>query len=112
MTENNIENAKVRAKHPLLEGLSQEEQMEIYKIAQRRVGRRMGLYIHVIVFVLVMALLIILNLTFTPNYLWVVWPLGGWGVGLFFHWLANSNIPDLTSNWEEKEIIKELESRR
>jgi len=116
MTENEIEdvvdNAKGAAMHPLLADLSEDEQQEIYKIARRKAGGRIGLYIHAIVFVLVMAFMVVLNVAFTPDYLWVKWPLGGWGVALFFHWLGNSIIPNVASDLEEKEIIRELEARR
>ena len=44
-----------------------------------------GFYIHLSVYMAVNLLLIIINLSTPGEYLWFVWPLMGWGIGLFFH---------------------------
>ncbi len=49
---------------------------------------KIGFYIHLAVYVGVNALLIIINLTSSPQYLWFKWPLLGWGIGVFFHGLS------------------------
>ncbi len=49
---------------------------------------KIGFYIHLAVYVGVNALLIIVNLTNSPQYLWFKWPLLGWGIGVLFHGLA------------------------
>lgn len=41
--------------------------------------------IHFFTYLVVNALLAIINLTFTPGYKWFIWPLLGWGMGIFFH---------------------------
>ena len=51
---------------------------------------RIGFFIHLAVFILVNALLIFINLAYSPGRLWVKWPLLGWGIGLLFHGLAVS----------------------
>lgn len=42
---------------------------------------------HILCYIFVNALLIFLNFVtnFPPDYLWFVWPLTGWGLGLIFH---------------------------
>lgn len=46
---------------------------------------KLGFNIHALVFVLTMVLLTAINLAKGPPY-WVLWPLLGWGIGLFAHW--------------------------
>jgi len=51
----------------------------------RRENTRRGFRAHLISFLAVNALLIVLNLTTTPREFWAIYPLAGWGLGLFFH---------------------------
>ncbi|MBY0528106.1 MAG: 2TM domain-containing protein [Gemmataceae bacterium] len=46
---------------------------------------RIGLYIHLVVYVVVNAFLVAVNLVTTPDQLWFQWPLVGWGLGILFH---------------------------
>ena len=64
------------------------ENSEAYKRAKRRVEAKIGFYIHLAVYVGVNALLIIINLASSPQYLWFEWPLLGWGIGVLFHGLS------------------------
>lgn len=50
---------------------------------------KLGLRIHAIVFAIVMALLLIINLWTGAPY-WFLWVLMGWGIGLLSHWWAIS----------------------
>jgi hypothetical protein len=43
------------------------------------------LYIHLAAFVVVNALLVAINLLASPEHLWFLWPLFGWGLGLLLH---------------------------
>ena len=95
----------------ILSKFSPEEQIDIYNRARRRAWARMSIMIHAIAYVLVVGFLTLLNLAITPDTLWVIWPAGGWGFGLFCHWLAASHLPQLANEWEEREIIRELERR-
>jgi hypothetical protein len=47
--------------------------------------KRLGFNIHMIVFILTMALLAIINVAVGPPW-WVLWVLLGWGIGLLSHW--------------------------
>ena len=65
--------------------------------------------IHLITYIVVISILSIINLVLTPSYLWVIWPILGWGIGLVAHGInvrfaANSNI-------KERMIEKELEKQ-
>jgi hypothetical protein len=64
------------------------ENEESYQRATRRVEAKIGFYIHLAVYVGVNILLIVINLVTAPRYLWFIWPLIGWGIGIFFHGLS------------------------
>ena len=64
------------------------ENPEAYERAKKRVEAKIGFYIHLAVYVGVNALLIIINLISSPQYIWFKWPLFGWGIGVLFHGLS------------------------
>ena len=48
-----------------------------------------GVAVHLIIYLAVNALLIAINFKYSPDSLWSIWPLLGWGLGLAIHaWLA------------------------
>ena len=61
------------------------ERDEAYRRARRTVNSKIGFYIHLAVYVVVNIVLVAINLTYSPQYLWFFWPLFGWGIGIFFH---------------------------
>jgi hypothetical protein len=64
--------------------------LEDYKRAERQFeleGARRGLTIHAIVYVSVMTGLFILNFTVATGFLWFIFTLVGWGIGLTMHYL-------------------------
>lgn len=64
------------------------ENEETYRRASKRVAAKIGFYIHLAVYVGVNILLIVINLLTSSQYLWFIWPLFGWGIGIFFHGMA------------------------
>ena len=61
-----------------------ETQDQLMK-ATKVVEAKLGLYVHIVIYVLVNAALIAVNLTTNPERLWFQWPLIGWGAGLILH---------------------------
>ena len=59
-----------------------------YQQAKRHVERRIGLYTHLAIYLIVNSSLILFNLLVRPDKAWAFWPLFGWGIGLLFHGLA------------------------
>jgi hypothetical protein len=53
--------------------------------ATQTVNGKIGFYIHLLVFVLVNAGLAAINYGTSREHLWFVWPLLGWGIGVFGH---------------------------
>ncbi len=68
-----------------------------------------GFYSHLIKYACVMTLLVIINLVTSPNYIWVIWPALGWGVGVISHGLSVFEVFSFFSpQWEKKQIEKRL----
>jgi 2TM domain len=60
---------------------------ELIRKAQRRVSLRMGFFSHALVYVVVNAGLVVLNV-FKGGPLWSFLPMAGWGIGLAAHGLS------------------------
>lgn len=61
------------------------QEHEAYLKAKKRVEVKIGFYIHLVFYLGVNAVLIIINLKTSTQYLWFQWPLIGWGIGVLFH---------------------------
>ena len=84
------------------------DEKQKYRLARKRVEAKIGFYIHAGVFVAVNLLLVVINLTTSPNEIWFIYPLGGWGAGLLLHFfLTFSQIS--TSDWKKRMIDKEMD---
>ena len=58
---------------------------DLRRIARRRAGAKLGLYVHAAVYVAVNAFLALVQAQTTPQVHWNLWPLAGWGLGLAIH---------------------------
>ncbi len=68
-----------------------------------------GFYSHFITYGAVMGLLLAINLFVSPEYLWVMWPALGWGIGIIAHGLGVFEIFSFFGpEWEKKQIKKRL----
>ena len=61
--------------------LSEQQEQEAFKYVRNL--RRF--YMHLFKYVVVTLTLLALNLVFEPQYLWVFWVMGGWGLGVLLH---------------------------
>ncbi|PKP20191.1 MAG: histidine kinase [Bacteroidetes bacterium HGW-Bacteroidetes-21] len=84
------------------------EDIEKYKKAKERIGEIKSFYVHLITYTIVNVAMVIYNLIVTPQVLWFVWPMMGWGIGILVHALSVFLKGRLFSkDWEDKKI-KEL----
>jgi 2TM domain len=83
----------------------------LYNRARARVEARLGFYRHAIIYVLVNLLLLFINLSESPEYLWVKWPVFGWGIGVVAHGLGVFS-PRWVSTQKEKMIEREMEREK
>jgi len=76
--------------------------------ARRRVAALKGFYIHLAVFALVLAGLLILN-SLTGGPWWVVWVFLGWGAGVLAHGVALSTRGSRAiAAWEQRKLADYL----
>ena len=79
--------------------------------ARKRVNARVGFFIHLAVFAVVIVMLTGINFFTSAHYLWFIWPLLGWGTGLFFHALAVFFMSK-GSAFRERMMEREIERRK
>ncbi|QBN20201.1 2TM domain-containing protein [Flavobacterium nackdongense] len=78
---------------------------ERYYNARKRVEEIKGFYGNLIAYVTVNVGLLVINLVTSPAYLWFLWPLLWWGIGVVIHGLKVFNyMPFFNKDWEEKKI--------
>ena len=85
------------------ETMSEEE---VYKLARKRVQDKKDFVIHLCVYIVVNAMLVVIWAITNRGYPWFIWPLLGWGVGLVFHGLSVF-VFDRQGSWERAEVEKE-----
>jgi hypothetical protein len=79
------------------------EQEIKYQKAKARVTALRRFYGHLSVYVIVNLGLFLINMTMSPENLWFIWPLMGWGIAIVLHALRVFG-GALGSNWEKKKI--------
>ncbi|MBD7945559.1 2TM domain-containing protein [Psychrobacillus sp. FSL K6-2684] len=85
------------------------EQDEIYLRAKKKVENLKSFYIHLTVYVLVNLMLFLINIISDPSYLWFLYPLGGWGIGVAIHGFTTLSLGKLGAEWEERKIKEYIE---
>lgn len=84
---------------------------EKFARAMRQVEAIKGFYIHLVTFVLVMALLVAINWAVVGPW-WVQWVFLGWGIGVVAHALAvYGRSPKLFEDWERRKLKQLMEER-
>lgn len=103
-----------KVKLPVLSGkdtLVQEikdDGSESYERAQKRVKEMKGFYGNLTSYCIVIPVLIIINLTTSPNDIWFLFPMLGWGIGIVAHGMS---VFAIGKSWEEKKIRQILEKQ-
>ncbi len=88
--------------------------------AKERIEELRGFYAHLAAFVAVNVFLLLLNLITSPGFLWFIFPLLGWGIGLAIHavmvfWTGNDwerrKMEELTGLRHTQDELKRLSER-
>lgn len=91
----------------------ENNQYESYKKAKKKVKEIKGFYSHLLTYVLVNLFLIFINLKYSSHYLWFLWPLIGWGLGVLINGvIVFDALPFLNKEWEEKKIEQFIEEEK
>jgi fatty acid desaturase len=61
---------------------------QIYEAARKRVEEKRGFYTHFTVYAIVNLVLFLIWFFTGRGFPWFVFPLGGWGIGIVFHFLG------------------------
>ena len=86
------------------------DDQQMYEQAKGRAEGKIRFYIHLAVYLIVNLLLMVINLKTTPESLWFLWPLFGWGIGVVLHGLKVLGVFDFSKAKKqmiEKELAKE-----
>ncbi|MBF4465476.1 2TM domain-containing protein [Flavobacterium sp. LC2016-12] len=84
-----------------------------YHQARKKVKEIKDFYQHLAVFILVTIMLLVINLMTSPEYLWFIWCILGWGVGVLFHGLKAFGVsPFFNKEWEERKIREFIEREK
>jgi hypothetical protein len=70
------------------EAVMVEEKSEAYIRAEKRADAKLGFYRHFVVYLGVNLFLFLIDLFTSPGGWWFYWPLLGWGIGVFFHFIG------------------------
>jgi len=87
-------------------GISEEE---LYREAKKRVEEKKSFRVHFAVYIGVNILLVIIWAATGAGFPWFVFPLGGWGIGILFHFLG---VYVFSRQADRREIEKEVERLR
>jgi hypothetical protein len=90
---------------------SRKIERHIVRKAKHRVRSKKGFAWHFAVFCLVNGGLLAINLTHTPGYLWFLWPLAAWSVGLMLHAISVFMVSGVSGDMVALEIAREKERR-
>jgi uncharacterized protein (DUF486 family) len=87
-----------------------EEEMQ--KVARQRVEAKKGFFIHLLMYVVINAFLVFIwwMTTGGNDYPWFLWVIGGWGIGVIANAIAVFVGPKHGSEWEAREMDKEMEN--
>lgn len=81
---------------------------EAHLKAKKKAESKIGFRIHLTIYIVVITLLVIINLSTSTEYIWFKWPLLGWGVAVIIHALSIFNTSEQTTI-KERMIKKEIE---
>ena len=89
---------------------SSMEYQDEFTRAKRLAGAKLAFYIHLMAYVAVNALLIVINLAASTRHLWFMWPLLGWGIGVFVHAVVTFALPTV-QGVKRRMIEKEMRKK-
>lgn len=89
------------------------EEYEKYQRAKKQVDEIKGFYGNLVSYIVVNLFLMFINLRYSPEYLWFLWPMLGWGIGLLFHGMKVFNYtPFLGKDWEERKMKEFMDQEK
>ncbi len=88
------------------ENITEEENLR--KVARERVEFKR----HLVVYIVIIGVLGLINLLTSRHFPWFLFPAGGWGIGLIFHFLyAYGSLSGVMSEEKEYQKLKKKQER-
>lgn len=84
---------------------------EVRAKATKRARRKLGFMWHFAVFAMAQLAMFQINMSYSPDTHWFVWPLGGWGAALLMHAFATFQGAGMSEDMIEAEIEREMRKR-
>jgi uncharacterized ion transporter superfamily protein YfcC len=82
---------------------------QLHELAKKRVDFRA----HLIVYIVIISILWFIWFVTGQGYIWPVWPMAGWGIGVLFHYIFDYRPSRYLSEEEEyKKLKKEMEEHK
>lgn len=91
----------VLAEKPQIVSEKTHDENEAYQRARKKVKEMKSFYANLISYCIVIPFLIFVNLYTSREYLWFLWPMLGWGVGLASHAFQ---VFGIGNDWQERKI--------
>ena len=77
------------------------ENQETNQKAKVKSGTKTEFYFHLVIYLVANCVMVILNLTVTKGFPWAIFPLVGWGIGLFFHGKSTFSSTGGSAGWQK-----------
>ena len=90
--------------------VSLKEFIEAWKELEVKKARR-DFMTHLVAYIIINSFLVFINLWTSPEVIWFVWPLAGWGIGIAFH-AYYSRPSEVVENIETKAMEIEMHARK
>jgi signal transduction histidine kinase len=92
-------------------GTTASPEEELQRRARRRAAAELSFYAHLQTYLGVIAFLAFINVM-TTWYPWFLWPAGGWGLGLFFHYMGVFGSRQLKERYFEPAVAREVQREK
>ena len=88
------------------------EDAELRKEAKQRARKKLGFYIHLVIYLIVISILVIVWFMTGPELIWIIFPIIGWGIAVIIHYLRTFVYTEdkLLDEMAEKEYQRMTES--
>lgn len=82
---------------------------EAYEQAKKKVKQKKSFYRGLFTWIIFSIFFIVLNIVSSPNSVWAIYPIAGWGLGVLLQAANVFGFPGMSKDWERKKLEEELQ---